>query len=157
MIEGLEPRKGDQMPTKHSDMMEDSNRSANPTIHDVSDPGRRIVLRGALGAALAALYAPFFGGCAGGSESARPQRPRGRRSASRASRRISRDRLVVPEGYMAVAIAAWGEPVGIPGNMPAFKFDASKPPPSRRCRWACTTTACTTTRSRAAARMASFA
>ena len=31
------------------DTMENSNRSSNPTIHDVSDPGRRIVLRGALG------------------------------------------------------------------------------------------------------------
>jgi len=68
MLEGLEPRKGDEMPAKDFDTMEDSNRSSNPTIHDVSDPGRRIVLRGALGAALAALYAPFFGGCAGGSE-----------------------------------------------------------------------------------------
>ena len=35
--------------------MEDSNRSSNPTIHDVSDPGRRLVLRGALGAAFGRL------------------------------------------------------------------------------------------------------
>ena len=26
---------------------------------------------------------------------------------------------------MARAIAAWGEPVGVPGNMPAFQWDAS--------------------------------
>jgi secreted PhoX family phosphatase len=35
------------------------------------------------------------------------------------------DRLVVPEGYVATTIAAWGEPVGMPGNMPAFRVDAS--------------------------------
>ncbi len=37
----------------------------------------------------------------------------------------SRDRLVVPEGYVAAALAAWGEPVGIQGNSPAWKPDAS--------------------------------
>jgi hypothetical protein len=26
---------------------------------------------------------------------------------------------------VATALAAWGEPIGIPGNMPAFKPDAS--------------------------------
>ena len=29
------------------------------------------------------------------------------------------DTLAVPEGYVAEAIAAWGEPVGVPGAMPA--------------------------------------
>ena len=33
--------------------------------------------------------------------------------------------LVVPDGYVASAIAAWGEPVGVAGNMPPFKPDAS--------------------------------
>jgi secreted PhoX family phosphatase len=33
--------------------------------------------------------------------------------------------VVVPEGYVASVIAAWGEPVGVPGNMPAFRPDAS--------------------------------
>jgi len=113
------------MPAKDFDTMEDSNRSSNPTIHDVSDPGRRIVLRGALGAALAALYAPFFGGCAGGSERREAATAAGPSIGFKGVAPDSRDRLVVPEGYMAVAIAAWGEPVGIPGNMPAFKFDAS--------------------------------
>jgi secreted PhoX family phosphatase len=35
------------------------------------------------------------------------------------------DRLIVPEGYNAQVIAAWGEPVGIAGQMPAFRMDAS--------------------------------
>jgi secreted PhoX family phosphatase len=35
------------------------------------------------------------------------------------------DKLVVPEGYTATPLAPWGEPVGIAGNMPAFKTDGS--------------------------------
>ena len=35
------------------------------------------------------------------------------------------DALVVPEGYVATPLAPWGEPIGIVGNMPAFKRDAS--------------------------------
>ena len=56
-----------------------------------------------------------------------------------------KDTLVVPEGYAAVAIAAWGEPVGVPGNMPAWRATPATAPPTRRCRWACTTTASTST------------
>ena len=52
------------MASKDFDSMEDSNRSANPSIHDVSDPARRTVLRGGLGLAASALYAPFVAGCA---------------------------------------------------------------------------------------------
>ena len=56
---------------KDFDTMEDSNRSANPSIHEVSDPARRVVLRGGFGAALAGLLGPTaglgavaLGGCA---------------------------------------------------------------------------------------------
>ena len=50
----------------------DSNRSANATLHAVSDPARRTLLQGGLGATLAALFAPLsatLAGCAtpGGS------------------------------------------------------------------------------------------
>ena len=104
--------------------MEDSNRSSNPTIHEVSDPKRRIVLRGALGAALTALYPPFLGGCAGAGESRGP----GAEAPTIGFSGIapdSGDRIVVPDGYVARPIGAWGEPVGLPGNMPAWKPDAS--------------------------------
>ena len=37
----------------------------------------------------------------------------------------SDDRVVVPEGYSADVLYAWGDPVGIKGNMPVFKQDAS--------------------------------
>src|SRR5258705_578483 len=105
------------MPTNDFDTMEDSNRSSNPTIHDVSDPGRRIVLRGTLGAALAALYAPFFSGCAGGSERREAATAAGPSIGFKGIAPDSRDRLVVPEGYLALPIAAWGEPAGIPRHM----------------------------------------
>jgi secreted PhoX family phosphatase len=35
------------------------------------------------------------------------------------------DKLVVPPGYVATALAAWGEPIGIAGNMPAWRGDGS--------------------------------
>ena len=35
------------------------------------------------------------------------------------------DRLTVPPGYTAQVLAAWGDPVGLPGRTPAFRFDAS--------------------------------
>jgi hypothetical protein len=112
---------------KPFDEMEDSNRSANPSIHEVSDPSRRILLRGAAAAALAPWIAAPMAGCASpvGQPSA------GAAAAPRPSIGFAPvpagvgDRLVVPEGYVASAIAAWGEPVGVPGRMPAFKPDAS--------------------------------
>ncbi len=52
---------------KDFDTMEDSNRSANPSIHEVSDPARRIVLRGGLGVAVSALFAQFAGCAAPGT------------------------------------------------------------------------------------------
>ena len=35
------------------------------------------------------------------------------------------DTVVVPAGYTAQAIAPWGDPIGIPGAMPAWRPDAS--------------------------------
>ena len=114
------------MASKDFDTMEDSNRSSNPSIHDLSDPARRTVLRGSLGVAAAALYGPLVAACAGSGGVAR--------EAARAIEPSigfkgvpvdATDRLVVPEGYIASVIAAWGEPIGVPGNMPAWKPDGS--------------------------------
>lgn len=108
---------------KDFDSMEDSNRSANPSIHELSDPARRIVLRGGAAAAVAGLLAPLLPGCASGGMGG---------SASGGSLLGFKgvppgvgDALVVPEGYVADVIAAWGEPVGIAGQMPPWKPDAS--------------------------------
>ena len=105
--------------SKDFSSMEDSNRSSNLSIHDVSDPQRRIVLRGGALAAAISLMGPLAGCASLGTAASGPKLgfkgiPVG-----------VGDKLVVPEGYIATAIAAWGEPVGVPGNMPAFNFDAS--------------------------------
>jgi len=97
--------------------MEDSNRSNNPSIHDVSDPERRVLLRGGAAAGLASL----LGGCAGGAA-----RDGGSRLGFQGiATDKSRDGLRVPPGYVASVIAPWGDPVGIAGRLPAFKPDAS--------------------------------
>ena len=99
--------------------MEDSNRSSNPSIHDVSDPARRLLLQGGVGLSLATLLA----GCAVQGAGARG--PGGPVLGFRGVPASTTDHVVVPAGYTATPLAPWGEPVGLAGNMPAFKFDAS--------------------------------
>ena len=96
--------------------MEDSNRSSNPSIHEVSDPARRVLLRGASALAAAPLLAPLFGCATAGG---------GARIGFKAIPAGLGDQLVVAEGYAATVLAPWGEPVGIAGNMPAWKDDGS--------------------------------
>ena len=97
--------------------LEDSNRSGNPSIHSVSDPARRVVLR--LGAAAAA--AGWVGQMAGCASVGPIQR---RKIGFKAVAVSTADAITVPEGYTAQVLAPWGEPIGITGNMPAFRFDA---------------------------------
>ncbi|MCM5681900.1 PhoX family phosphatase [Schlegelella sp. S2-27] len=107
---------------KDYSLMEDSNRSSNRSIHDISDPSRRIVLRGGLGMAIGRLLAPVAAGSAGCASGARGDGPLLGFSSVPVS---TADKVVVPEGYIAQVIAAWGEPVGLYGETPAFKFDGS--------------------------------
>jgi uncharacterized protein len=100
--------------------MEDSNPSSTPHIRGLMSPARRTVLRASAGAAAATLFAPWLAGCASPAGVA-SVRMRPGFSAIPAD---SADRLVVPAGYVAAALASWGEPVGLPGNMPAWKPDA---------------------------------
>jgi secreted PhoX family phosphatase len=96
--------------------MENSNCSSNPSFHEISDPARRTVLRGGLGAALSGLLAPLAGCASPGS-----RKP----LLGFASVPVSTaDSLVVPEGYIAQVIAPWGDPVGLPEHSPAFRTDA---------------------------------
>ena len=118
---------------KDFSLMEDSNRSANPSIHEVSRLERRTVLRSGGAAGLLALLAPLgsLTACAGLQGGSTP--PAGSAAPGSAGPLFSfkgvpadtSDRVVVPEGYVASVIAAWGEPVGVPGNMPAFRPDAA--------------------------------
>jgi secreted PhoX family phosphatase len=105
---------------KDCSTMEDSNRCSNPTIHDVSDPARRLVLLGGGGAALAAAFGPLAG-CAVPGAPAPALEPKLGFTSVPPGRT---DRVVVPPGYRVDVIAPWGEPVGIPGAMPAWRPDA---------------------------------
>ena len=100
---------------KDFDTLEDSNRSANADIHRVSDPARRLWLQGGLGALATTLLAGC-GSLAAGS---------GPRLGFRSVPASSQDTMVVPAGYEAMAFVPWGEPVGVPGQMPAWRMDAS--------------------------------
>jgi uncharacterized protein len=94
--------------------MEDSNTSSNPSIHDVSNPARRTLLQGSAIASIGSLM-----GCAALANGTGPA------IGFKAIPAGFGDKLVVPEGYTATAIASWGEPIGIAGSMPAFKPDGS--------------------------------
>ena len=52
--------------------MEDSNRSANPSIHDISDPSRRVFVRGGVATALAGLFGPLAAGALSGGATGSP-------------------------------------------------------------------------------------
>src|SRR5262245_29792609 len=104
---------------KDFDTMEDSNRSANPSIHDVSDPGRRVWVQGGLGALVGGVLAPWLAGCATSATTGGPL------LGFKAITTDSSDSLRVPEGYVARPLAPWGEPIGVAGAMPEWKDDAS--------------------------------
>jgi uncharacterized protein len=111
--------------------MENSNVSNNPSIHQVSNPKRRVLLQaGAAVSGMGILNA--LSGCATAASS------HAKTLSALSTTRLSSlspgfkaiapsalDAVIVPEGYTATAFAAWGEPVGVAGNMPAFKPDAS--------------------------------
>ncbi|OYU66045.1 MAG: Tat pathway signal protein, partial [Burkholderiales bacterium PBB5] len=106
---------------KEFESMEDSNRSGNASVHEVSDPARRQWLQGGLGAAMASAFGPLAASLAGCASAAGAAPKLGFKPIAASTA----DTVVVPEGYVAEAIAPWGDPVGIDGAMPAFKPDAS--------------------------------
>ena len=111
---------------KDFEKMEDSNRSHNPSIHDVSAPSRRTVLRGGLGAVASGLLAPLaaVGSVAGLSACASDPLGQGPLLGFQSVPVSTVDGVTVPPGYTAQVIAAWGEPVGLPGQDHAFRDDA---------------------------------
>jgi secreted PhoX family phosphatase len=103
---------------KDFETMEDSNRSGNPSILEVSDPARRTLLLGGAGAVLSGLLA----GCASPATAPGPGPRLGFKGVPPD---MSPNGLVVPEGYVAQVIAPWGDPVGVPGRLPGWAPDAS--------------------------------
>ncbi len=106
---------------KNFELMEDSNRSGNSSWLAVSDPARRVWLRGGLGCALAAAFGPLAATLAGCATRPAPSTRLGFQPIA-----VSvADTVTVPSGYLAEFIAPWGEPVGIAGALPAFRPDGS--------------------------------
>lgn len=102
---------------KDFDQMENSNRSNNKSIHEVSDPARRLLIKGSLGLASLSAFVPLAGCASLGS---------GPKLGFKPIPASSADKLLVPEGYSAQVLAPWGEPIGVAGAaMPPLKEDAS--------------------------------
>jgi secreted PhoX family phosphatase len=122
---------------KDFDTLEDSNPSANASLHDVSSPARRAWLKGGAGAALGRLLAPLAsmpaapfaaGGvaaAAAGCASTGAALPPPVIGFTGITTDASPNGLRVPAGYTAQVLAPWGEPVGLAGHAPAWKPDAS--------------------------------
>ena len=113
--------------SKDFSLMEDSNRSPNLSIHDVSDPARRQVLRGGLGALASSFLAPLsaVGGAAALTGCASLGMGFAAKIGFKSVAISTADAISVPEGYAAHVIAPWGDPVGIAGQNYAFKDNAS--------------------------------
>ena len=107
--------------------MEDSNRSSNPSIHDLSVTSRRTVLRGGLGALTGGVLAPLsaIGGAAALTACATNGMAGGPLLGFKSVPISTADIVTVPEGYSVQVIAPWGDPVGMSGENHAFKPDGS--------------------------------
>jgi len=91
------------------------NPSTNPSLEDLlASPGRRTLLKGSFAALAGLLGVPGGAALASGPHRGFKPIPVG-----------IDDALHVPQGYDAKVLVAWGDPIGIPGAMPAFRFDAS--------------------------------
>ena len=104
---------------KDFSLMEDSNRSSNPSIHEVSPLSRRTVLRASLGALAGGFFAPLTAVAAASATVA------GGMIGFKSVPISTADTISVPEGYTYQVIAPWGDPVGMSGENHAFKDDAS--------------------------------
>jgi uncharacterized protein len=114
---------------KDFSMMEDSNPSANFNIHTRSDPAKRSTLKGGLAASMVGLFGgSALSGCVSSAMVGQKNATAKFGPPSLGFKSVptsAADTMVVPEGYIARAMIPWGEPVGLPGNMPPFKPDAS--------------------------------
>ena len=103
--------------------MDDCNPSHNQSIHDLSNPLRRTILRVVLRqpsvVCLHPLGAVSLGGCSTTPTGIGPML--GFKSVAM----NDLDTVTVPDGYRVQVLYRWGDAVGIAGNMPAYKSDAS--------------------------------
>lgn len=101
------------------------NPSDNPTISEVLNIrlSRRNILKiGGIASAMSILPSAFYSP----NLLAAQTTPRRMTSLNFTSVPFSTaDHVVVPQGYRATPFYLWGDPVGVAGNSPAFKLDAS--------------------------------
>ena len=93
--------------------MEHSNRSSNLNIHQVCDPAKRQTLQLAAWLGLLGSLSPL-------AAHAKPSR-----IGFKAMPIGLGDFIELPADYVATVLAPWGDAVGIVGNMPTYKPDAS--------------------------------
>ena len=111
---------------KDFSQMEDANRSRNANIHEVSDPQRRVLLKGGASLAASSLFAPLMmSGCSSTATATAALSQAGRHIGFTSVPMNKLDQVTVPDGYVAQVLYRWGDPAGLPGNMPEFKYDAS--------------------------------
>ena len=121
-----------QVPTPFVDPDDqDNNTSANPTFQQVLNSGlsRRNVLRGGLGGALTAMFAPVaLTACGGGDDPvaaapAAPTAPTATLLGFTAVAKTLADTNTVPAGYTARVILACGDPLAT--GVSAYKNDGT--------------------------------
>ena len=98
---------------KDFSQMEHSNGSSNNSIHQVSDPAKRQTLQLAAWLGLLGSLSPL-------AAHAKPSR-----IGFKAMPIGLGDFIELPADYVATVLAPWGDAVGIAGNMPVYKPDAS--------------------------------
>jgi uncharacterized protein len=111
---------------RHSAETPEPDVAFDCSIHAVSNDERRQIIKLSMGAVAAAIFGPNLAACA--SPAGTPAAPAGPMLGFKGIAPATGDMLKVPEGYVARALTRWGDPVGIAGNMPAFKIDASNTP-----------------------------
>jgi hypothetical protein len=116
-------RQGTTSMAKDFSTMDDCNPSHNQSIHNLSNPLRRTILRGGLATTISSLLAPLgavsLSGCSTTPTGIGPML--GFKSVTM----NDLDTVTVPDGYRVQVLYRWGDAVGIAGNMPAYKSDAS--------------------------------
>jgi len=116
---------GDSRRIKDFGVELDSNPSGNPALSDVLDArlSRRGLLKGGSALAAAGLFGGAFATLA--EAAAAPFAKQAPVLGFKPVGFSTADKVIVPDGYVAEVLYAWGDPVGIKGKLPAFKHDAS--------------------------------
>lgn len=104
-----------------------SNSSENRVFSDImqSALSRRSLLQGGIAAAGSMMLPLAFNEARAATSQAVTKFSRAQTLGFESIPAASVDEVSVPAGYTARAFYRWGDPVGLPGNMPAFKPDGS--------------------------------